>query len=113
LQALNDDNWTEGLEFVQRAIELIGPNPEVLDTRALLYLKAKRPDRALQDLNQAIAQAPTPTMYVHLAQAQLMAKNAPAAAEAFRKAKEIGLQVDILHPLEKPAYQQLAAELKD
>jgi tetratricopeptide (TPR) repeat protein len=112
LLAFKEGKGAEALALAQRAIDLAGPDPEMLDTRAVIYLKAGQTDRAVQDLQQALAQTPAAAMYFHLAQAQHLAKNRREAVEAFRKGVAAGLHVDGLHPLERPAFEEMAAALK-
>ena len=66
---------------------------------------------ALADLREAVAQDPTAACYLHCAQAHRMAGDRTAARTALHKAQASGLIVDLLHPLERPAYRQLRAEL--
>ena len=50
LLALNGGSQAEALALIQRAIDQAGPDPEMLDTRALVYLKGGQADRAGKDL---------------------------------------------------------------
>jgi tetratricopeptide (TPR) repeat protein len=110
--AFKEGIGAEALVLAQRAIELAGPNPQLLDTRAVIYLRTGQADRAVQDLQQTMKQSPTPDMYFRLAQAQHLANRPSAAAAAFAKATEAGLCLDALHPLERPGFERLASELK-
>jgi predicted Zn-dependent protease len=111
LLALHGKGAAEAMELLNRAIALAGPTPELVDTRAVIHLKLGQPDRAIKDLETAMAEAPLPAVSYHLAQAHQLARNATAARDALQKAKSLGLQPDTLHALERPAYQQLHAEL--
>src|SRR5205085_6880489 len=75
LVALNNLAWllagkqgkdAEGLELVQRAIEQHGPRPELLDTRAVVYLNLGMNKEAVRDLEKVVRDAPTPSRYFHL-----------------------------------------------
>jgi len=112
LLAMTEGKSAEALALAERSIELAGPDPELLDTRALVRMKSGNVEGAIKDLNQAIVQAPTAAMYFHLAQAQQLAKNQQAAAAAFRQAMDFGLQVATLPRLERPACEQMVAALK-
>jgi len=71
-----------------------------------------RSDLALKDLEAATAVGrPIPEMYLHLAQARLIAKDRTGADAALRKAQDSGLDAGSLHPLERKAYDRLLAEL--
>src|SRR5262249_15610761 len=50
LLALRADKGAEALAMIQRAIELAGPLPELLDTRATVYLALQDGGRAVKDL---------------------------------------------------------------
>jgi tetratricopeptide (TPR) repeat protein len=112
LIATRGEKASEALDYVNRAIALDGPSPSFLDTRAVVSLALGRSQDAIKDLEEALATAPnTPVSYLHLAQARLMAGDRAAAAEALKAAKDTGLQLDTLHPLERPVYLQLEGEL--
>ena len=111
LLAVADGEGTKALSVIGQAIDLAGPTPALLDTRALAYLAMGRSDLALMDLKQAIAARPTAECYLHLAQAHLMAKDRKAAAEALQKVRSAGLNVEGLLPPERKAYDRLLGEL--
>jgi tetratricopeptide (TPR) repeat protein len=102
----------ESLEIVNKAIDLRGELPTLLDTRAVAYLAKKQYALAVLDLKNVVDEAPTGHRYFHLAQAQLGAGDGSAAADALQRAKSLGLKdessVDVL---ERAAYQQLLADL--
>jgi tetratricopeptide (TPR) repeat protein len=111
LLAVREGDAQEALELINRAINRDGPVAELLDTRALVYLKAGQPERAVQDLQKAVVEDPSGPKYFHLARAHGLANNPRAAAAAFRKALDAGLQDTGLHALERPAFRQMAGEL--
>src|SRR5262249_12615829 len=59
LLALNDRDSAGALQAIQRAIELDGPQADLLDTRAVAYLVAGDAVKAAKDLDEAIAERPT------------------------------------------------------
>jgi tetratricopeptide (TPR) repeat protein len=101
LLAQSDNRAAEALPLINRAIELMGPRPELLDTRGLVQLKMGRADLAVGDLERVTAEAPTAARWFHLACAYRQAHNPEAARRAFRHARELGLQLTQLHPLER------------
>jgi tetratricopeptide (TPR) repeat protein len=101
----------EALSYINQAVELEGPKPGLLDTRALVHLAMGHGPEAVKDLEDALAVAPTATMYMHLAQARLMGGDRAAAAEALQAAKAAGLRAESLHPLEQTVYARLSGEL--
>ena len=58
----------------------------------------------------AAAEAPAPVIYFHLAQAHALAGRRKDAAQAWKKAHALGLSPRDLHPLERAAYDRLAAQ---
>jgi tetratricopeptide (TPR) repeat protein len=111
LLACKEGKVAEALDFANRAIDFAGPTAEMLDTRAVVYLKAGKAELALEDLQSALAQSPTPTMYFHLAEAHYRAKNRTAAVAALQKAVDGGLRVENVQALERTVFQQLRTEL--
>src|SRR5262249_31390220 len=102
----------EALTVIAQAIELAGPTPSLLDTRALAYMATGRSDLAIKDLESATSVGrPEPELYLHLAQARLMAKDRKGADAALRKAKDSGLNPDSLHPLDRKTYERILGEL--
>jgi tetratricopeptide (TPR) repeat protein len=102
----------EALELIQAARDLIGPVPDVLDTRAVIYLQMGRGADAIKDLEEVVTEAPSPMAYFHLAQAHLAVGNRAPANAAWEKAKGLGFRPEDLHPLEKRAYQQVIGQLE-
>ncbi len=111
LLARKDHKGREALELVARAMELDGPTPDLLDTRAAGYLAVGRSDLAIRDLEDAVAVHATPLEYVHLAQAYLMADRRKDAHASFRSARAMGLSPETLSPLEREHCERLMREV--
>jgi len=108
------DQPAEALLHINRAVERIGPQPNLLDTRALIRLRMKDGGpAAAQDLEKVIAQAPSALAYFHLAQARWAAEDRSGAASALSNARAIGLTPESLHPLELAAYRELTAAVAE
>jgi predicted Zn-dependent protease len=102
----------EALDLINRVIKLAGPGADILDTRAVIFLKNNQPQQAVEDLQKAIEQRPhDPVYYFHLAQAHLRANAAPAAREALRKGQKMGLNAGSLHSLERALLPKLIDQL--
>jgi tetratricopeptide (TPR) repeat protein len=110
LRAQHSGKSREAIEIINKAIAIGGPRAELLDTRAVIYLSLERPEPAIADLQEAIADAPTPARYFHLARAQQLARNQEAAMKAFHIAQDSGLELHHLHPVERVAYLKMARE---
>ena len=117
LLTYNDRNGAEALALANMAIEIAGPLPELLDTRAGAYLVLNEPDLALTDLKDALGQLADSaeifaTVQFHLAQAYIKAGNLAEAKNAFERAtKQPGLEAK-LHRLEKAGFRQVEALAK-
>ncbi|MFN4258900.1 MAG: tetratricopeptide repeat protein [Gemmataceae bacterium] len=121
LLALNNLAWmlaqraegqAEALRLIQRAIALAGPQAELLDTRAVVYLKQGDHEKALADLQRVVTDVPNPAGFLHLAQAEQQAGNRAAMLHALREARRAGLDVDALHPLEREAGRKIMSLLE-
>ena len=112
LLVLGDRDHAEALRLVNQAIHLAGPLPSLLDTRALAYMAAEQREPAIRDLNRALSERRTPTMYFHLAEAHLLAQNLNSAREALDKAKAAGLSESTLEELERDSYRRVLDQLE-
>lgn len=101
----------EAAEMIESAIERAGPLPALLDSRATVRLALGRPQEALDDVEEAIAEEPRPGRYFHKAQALEGLGRKESAAEALSEARRRGLRTKDLHPLEVGAYEALLAKL--
>jgi tetratricopeptide (TPR) repeat protein len=108
--ALERTTANEALDLVNRAVKVAGPTGEFLDTKAVAELRLGLTSQAIEDLEGALRQAPTPARYLHLAQAHRDAKNLSDATLAWQTAKKL-LKGSSVHPLEKRSYQELAEAL--
>lgn len=110
--ALQGGKADEAMQAIIKAMELEGETPELLDTRALIYLEQNKLDDAIQDLENALVVQPkNPEMLFHLAAAYQLSGRTSEATETFRQAQALGLVPEKLHPLERPRFTRMAAEL--
>ena len=107
LLAMRGIKLDEALQLINRALEVSGPVGAMLDTRASVYIALKQPDKALADMQDALADAERPERLFHLAQVQHLKGDEAAAAAALRRANKLGLTAAALHPLERPSYREL------
>jgi tetratricopeptide (TPR) repeat protein len=106
----------ESLKLIERAIARAGALPELLDSRAAAYVTLGQAPCAIEDLGEALAadaiDGPGRAVhYFHLAAAHLAAQHPDDARTALRHAQAAGLAPDRLHPLERPRYDRLLADL--
>jgi cellulose synthase operon protein C len=112
LLALEKKDLNESLRLIERAIELVGPMPALLDSRASVYLALGKPQQALADLEQVVSEEPRPGRQFHRALACFQLGQPQAAAQALGEARKLGLKPEDLNALERPAYQELVAKLE-
>ncbi|OWK39713.1 tetratricopeptide repeat protein [Fimbriiglobus ruber] len=119
--ALNNLAWllaprpeaaAQALALVDRAVGEVGVTGELLDTRARVRIAAKQYEMAEKDLVEALAQEKTPLRMFHLALAKegQTPSRKSEAREAFRKAKDRGLDPRSVHPADLPQYRLFDAE---
>jgi tetratricopeptide (TPR) repeat protein len=116
LMALKDGQGKDALEDINRAIKLVGPQPDFLDTRGVIHLGLNETLPAIRDLETAVKAAPSPSKMFHLAQAYYQNKETEKAKLLLKEAKAKGLDrirvgPGALHSLEQPAYRKLQSEL--
>lgn len=99
------------LKLVEEAKEIMGPNSEILDTRAVVYISRKQYKEAISDLTLAVTDNPTASKYFHKAQAHLLAGDNRGAIEAWEKAEELGLNRDALNRMEFDHYEKMKTQI--
>ena len=112
LLALRGRGGKEPLSLIQKAVEIAGPNPGLLDSRGTIYLLQGDTRLAADDLARALLKRPSAGGYFRQAQVELRLGHQEAARESFAKAGALGLRTEELHPLERPIYRQLKTELQ-
>jgi tetratricopeptide (TPR) repeat protein len=135
LLALHAGQGEEAMSLIDQAMKVVGPMPDLLDTRSIIYpaidpgdqalrhlvpdlldtravtyLTAKKTWLAIEDLENAIKNTPTASRYFHLAQAYDLAGQTEAARRNLDQAEKLNVAAQ-LEPLEEPAYQKLRAKL--
>jgi tetratricopeptide (TPR) repeat protein len=97
---LNNLAWTlsedlqkpnEGLPHIEAAINVVGRDASLLDTRGVIFTRLGKFDRAIADLEASVKQAPAPIGYFHLARAYQMA----GKESEFKKARERAIQLGL------------------
>jgi tetratricopeptide (TPR) repeat protein len=111
LLTIQDGKASEALALVDRAIELAGPLPTLLDTRGMARMALDQVAPAIEDLEEATTSGPSATLYFHLAQAYRRLNRTREAKEALKEAKVLGLDEATIHPTERAGYRQLLGDL--
>ncbi len=111
LWAIQKKNPEEAMKLVDRAVFYYGEQLQLRDTRAMIYLAMKQPDKAIADLTPQPNEKPTVVNLFHLAEAQWMAGDQQTAKITFDDAKQQGLVPSLLRTVELEMYQQLDSQL--
>ena len=101
----------EAKKLIDAAIAELGPHPDLLDTRGLIHLALGENRLAVADLEESILE-PTALKYLHLACAQMAAKQTEAARKSLLQAKKLGLQPAHLTPADKERLQRVEDWMK-
>ena len=67
--ALTEGRQNDALTPIRKAIELVGPQPMLLDTEAVALIAVGQYNDAIEKLKDVIVEVPSATFYMHLAQA--------------------------------------------
>ena len=100
------------LKLIQEAAEIMGPNSDILDTRAVVLISQKQYKPAIQDLELSVTDNPTASKYFHKAVAHLRAGENRAAVEAWQKAEALGLGRDSINRMEHELYDEMKIEIE-
>lgn len=98
-------------KMMQRAIDLAGRNPMLLETMTAVLIGNQDYDQALTVLEEAIEDERTPSRLFYLAQLHFKSGKIPLARTALAEALAAGLTVEKLHPIEQQQYRELSETL--
>ncbi|QDT71194.1 tetratricopeptide repeat protein [Lacipirellula limnantheis] len=101
LKSTTPEQLQLALKSANEAIELLGPISDVLDTRALVYLKLQQYDQAAADMKEAVKMNPTASKYYHLAAALLGAGDEAGAVAAWKQAEAESIGPEAVSKLER------------
>ena len=113
LLALRDQaKANEALALINHAIDVRGTVPALVDTRAIVLIRAGQFDRALADLGRARAAEPSnPNFALHQAWAYHATGRTYDARKAFQQAQELGWEITKSDPLERSFMEKLRQDL--
>jgi len=108
LLAENHQEKDKALEYIERAIELLGPQGPLLDTKGMILIYNDRIDEAIPYLEQAVkAPPPDPLHQLHLAAAYYRAGSLEKAKAAFDVAREGKVSDQQLNATDKQFFAEL------
>jgi len=112
LLAERPNQLVEALEYVERAISLVGRKSGLLDTQGTIFLKAGDFEKAISCLEEATAGGATDARYhFHLAAAYQLANRHDEASSALQSSHEMGLGNTVLTNDDRNLLAQLDQEL--
>jgi cellulose synthase operon protein C len=99
------------MKLVAEATQILGPNSDILDTRAVVFMSQGKYKEAIDDLELSVTDSPTASKYFHLAVAHLRAGDTRAAVDAWQQAEGMGLGRDSLNRMEHDLYEKVKVEI--
>ncbi len=112
LLAHRDKSAEEALKLVDRAIDVAGPNPSLLDTRAVVLLQIGQGDKAREALQEAVSSDPDKSVcYYHLARTLQMTNLTSEARKALEQSRVLGLTQESVDHLEREEYRKLCLQM--
>jgi len=102
----------EAAKLIDRAIEAVGENDELLESRAVVQLALRNPEKALEDLQKSLDTKPTAMRFFHQAEAFREIGQRKAAVESFKKAGRLGLREEYLTGVELRKFKALKMALE-
>jgi len=112
LMAVDENNGDDALPLIEEALQLVGPNSDLFDTRGAVWLAQGKPWAAIRDFRRAVRAAPSPIKVFHLADALLLWNDEYRAEATFESAIEMGLEPADIPPLERGNYEALRDRLR-
>ena len=103
----------EAIELIDHAVEVLGENPSLVDTRAVARINSGHFDRAVQELLAIRKQVPRNPSFAHshLAWAYHAKGQIDQACTELRMAEKLGLKPRVLNPLERAVFERLRKAL--
>jgi Flp pilus assembly protein TadD len=104
---------SEALGYIERAIELAGSDPNLLDTKAMILFHSGSPENAIPLLEEVTARpAADPRFHFHLAAAYLAVGKHEEARVAFAKSRpdQLEARLHILTNRDRDLFRQLKRE---
>jgi tetratricopeptide (TPR) repeat protein len=113
LLALKDDGAKRetAIKLVREAVEILGPSPDILDTRAVVFIANKQFDDAIEDLELSVTDNPTAAKYFHKAVAHLGAGQNNDALVAWKEALKLGLTKDSIGRMERKRFDEVKSRI--
>ncbi|MEM9185065.1 MAG: tetratricopeptide repeat protein [Planctomycetota bacterium] len=111
LSARNRDAAEEAMGYVAEAVDILGPQADILDTRAVIHTTLEQYRDAIADIDLALTENKTASKFFHKARAHMLAGQRDEAVSAWDQAVELGLTRESVASAEQDIYDALADEI--
>ncbi|MEM8865391.1 MAG: tetratricopeptide repeat protein [Planctomycetota bacterium] len=101
----------EAMGYVSEAIDILGPQADILDTRAVVYTALGQYQAAIADLELSVTDNPSASKYFHMARAQMLADNMSRAVKAWEQAVALGLSRESVAVVEREQFDELEQKI--
>lgn len=109
--ALRNKLTDDAMTMIDRAIALAGPAPQLLDTRACVWLAQHNVSKAMKDVKAALSEEPSAGLHFHMALALAESGDKDAASKSLKTATTQGFKPR--HPLERQQLAELKKKLRE
>jgi len=99
----------QALALIGRAIEMAGPQPNLMDTLGLVQMELGRLDQAEQSFGEAIAQERSPHFHLHLAETRRRKGSTEQAVNDFKTSQQLGIQKQPLNLNDQEMFRTLSS----
>ena len=105
------ERQSDALAKIDQAIDITGPHPNLLDTKAMILVNNGRAGEAIKLLEEAIRDLrPDPRFVFHLAIAYREIRQTKRARELFQRARKEEVLIGVLSNFERKAWDNLLKE---
>lgn len=106
-----DTGGLDPLKLIEEAEQILGPNADILDTKAVVLIQRQRYKEAIEELQLSVTDKPTGAKYFHMVVAYLGAGQKKDALDAWDQAEEAGLTREELNRMEHSRYDEVKAKI--
>ncbi len=101
----------EAMGFVAEAVDILGPQADILDTRAVVHTALKQYRAAITDINLSLTDNPTASKFFHKSRVHMLADETQKAVKAWQKAVELGLTRETVATAEQEQYDEMEQKI--
>jgi cytochrome c-type biogenesis protein CcmH/NrfG len=99
------------MKSIEQAIQIAGPQPGLLDTKAMILVYDGKPKEGVELLEGAVKESQDPRYRFHLAVACFRMGDAARARKAFKDSKDALLTQQVLTRMDRKLFLELERKL--